>query len=31
LAVIGLAFFPPLYIDGAEFRTDVLWTTLWVA
>jgi hypothetical protein len=30
-AVIGLAFFPPLYIDGGEFRTDVLWTTLWVA
>jgi hypothetical protein len=31
LAVIGLAFFPPFYIDGAEFRTDVLWTTLWLA
>jgi hypothetical protein len=31
LAVIGLAFSTPFYIDGAEFRTDVLWTTLWLA
>ena len=30
-AVIGLAFFRSFYIDGAEFRTDVLWTTLWLA
>ena len=30
-AVIGLAFFPPFYIDGAEFRSDILWTTLWLA
>lgn len=31
LATIGLAFFPPFFLDGAEFRTDVLWTSLWVA
>jgi Dolichyl-phosphate-mannose-protein mannosyltransferase len=30
LAVIGLAFSPSFFVDGAEFRTDVLWTTLWV-
>lgn len=30
LAVIALAFFPPFFLDGAEFRTDALWTTLWV-
>jgi Dolichyl-phosphate-mannose-protein mannosyltransferase len=30
-AVIALAFFPPFFLDGAEFRTDTLWTTLWVA
>ena len=29
--VIGLAFFPPFFLYGAEFRTDALWTTLWVA
>jgi hypothetical protein len=29
-AVIALAFFPPFFLDGAEFRTDSLWTTLWV-
>jgi LmbE family N-acetylglucosaminyl deacetylase len=30
-AVIALAFFPPFFLYGAEFRTDALWTTLWVA
>jgi LmbE family N-acetylglucosaminyl deacetylase len=29
--VIALAFFPPFFLYGAEFRTDALWTTLWVA
>jgi hypothetical protein len=29
-ATMGLAFFPPFFLDGSEFRTDVLWTTLWV-
>jgi Dolichyl-phosphate-mannose-protein mannosyltransferase len=30
-ATMGLAFFPPFFLDDSEFRTDVLWTTLWVA
>jgi hypothetical protein len=30
-AVIALAFFPPFFIEGAEFRTDSLWATLWIA
>jgi dolichyl-phosphate-mannose-protein mannosyltransferase len=30
-AVIALAFFPPFFLYGAEFRTDALWTALWVA
>jgi hypothetical protein len=29
--VIVLAFFPSFFLDGGEFRTDTLWTTLWVA
>jgi LmbE family N-acetylglucosaminyl deacetylase len=29
--VIALAFFPPFFLYGAEFRSDALWTTLWVA
>ncbi|HZC34419.1 MAG TPA: hypothetical protein VE242_02335 [Chthoniobacterales bacterium] len=30
-ATMGLAFFPPFFLDGSEFRSDVLWTTLWVS
>jgi Dolichyl-phosphate-mannose-protein mannosyltransferase len=30
-AVIALAFFPPFFLEGAEFRADSLWTMLWIA
>jgi LmbE family N-acetylglucosaminyl deacetylase len=31
LAVAALAFFPPSFLFGGEFRTDALWTTTWIA